>query len=223
MSYLIKPAEPDEAIPDDGKALALMNWISEKSINGVSPLCSAEDLAKEYRADNSYSDDGARIQSLINYETTKNFTVGFITGLGGAITLPVAIPVALGASWIIQARLAAAVAGIAGYDLESDRVRTFVMACLLGGACKDVVKTAGVRLGNGLAKTTLQKIPRRALIEINKKVGFRLLTKAGQKGVVNLTKMIPIAGGLVAGAVDAGACQIVGKQAADLFYYDRNP
>ncbi|MGH8628593.1 MAG: hypothetical protein ACREYC_26110, partial [Gammaproteobacteria bacterium] len=58
----------------DAKALQLVNWLTEKAIQGVPPLSSAEDLAQEYLIDHSYPDDEERIESLINWETTKNFT-----------------------------------------------------------------------------------------------------------------------------------------------------
>ena len=206
---------------DDGKSesavMKLVNLIMDKAIDGARPLCSAEDLAMQYQIDTSYPDDEERIESLINWETSKNFTSGFITGLGGAITLPVAIPGALGASWIVQARMAAAIAIIAGHDIKSDKVRTFVLISLLGNAGKDILKDVGVKVGKGFAKAALEKLPGKVLIEINKRVGFRLVTKAGEKGAVNLIKMIPFAGGVVAGAFDAGACRIVGKTAKSLF------
>jgi hypothetical protein len=236
MSFLIKnqpedpqrpdrPGDADASMqPDESKAVKLINWIADKGINGAPPLTSAAALAQEYQRDSSYPGNGQRIDSLINWETTKNFTTGFITGLGGVLTLPVAIPSALGASWLIQARMAGAVARISGHDLESDRVRTFVMVCLLGGACKDIMRDVGVRVGNGMARAAIQKLPGHVLIEINKKVGFRLLTKAGEKGAVNLMKMVPVAGGLVCGTFDAAACRVVGTQAKRIFYQDsKNP
>lgn len=50
--------------PDENKALQLMNWITKKAVNGVTPLCSAADLAMEYQIDKSYPDDEERIESL---------------------------------------------------------------------------------------------------------------------------------------------------------------
>lgn len=230
MSFLIKnkqedpqrpdrPRDSDASIePDENKALKLINWITDKGINGLPLLSSARDLAHEYQIDSSYLSDGERIDSLVNWETTKNFTSGFITGLGGLITLPVAVPADFGVSWLIQARMAAAVARIGGHDIGSDRIKTFVLACLAGDACKDILKDVGIRVGNGIARSAIKKIPGQVLIEINKKVGFRLLTKVGEKGAVNLMKMVPVAGGLVCGTFDAAACRVVGKQAKKIFY-----
>jgi hypothetical protein len=46
-----------------------------------------------------------------------------------------------------------------------------------------------------------------------KKVGFRLFTKFGQKGLVNLVKVIPLVGGGVGAGVNAAAMRAVGAYA----------
>ena len=56
-----------------------------------------------------------------------------------------------------------------------------------------------------------------ALADINKRVGFRLLTKFGTKGAINLGKAIPLVGGLIGGTVDGLSTNIVGNTARDLF------
>ncbi len=201
----------------EGKALQLTNWITEKAIQGVGPLSSAEELVQEYLHDASYESNQERCLSLVRWETSKNFTSGFITGLGGVLTLPVAVPSALGASWVIQARMVAAIAGIYGHDIRSDRVRTLILIALVGDSAKEVVKAAGVKVGEKVTAKLISKVPGRALIEINKRVGFRLLTKAGEKGVINLTKAIPVVGGVVSGTVDAAFCRKVGHVADELF------
>jgi hypothetical protein len=202
----------------ESKVLQVVEWITDKAITGIPPLSSAESLAQEYLIDQSFPDDGERIESLINWETAKNFTSGFLTGLGGLITLPITLPSAFAASWVIQARMSAAIARISGFDLGSDRVQTFVVACLVGDAVKDIVKRVGIQISRELTKTLINKIPGKLLTEINKQVGFRLITKAGQTGAINLMKVVPYVGGFVGGAFDGYACRIVGKQAKELFY-----
>ena len=202
---------------NESKALQLVNWIVDSAIDGVPPLSSASNLAQEYLIDRSYTDNDDRVASLINWETSKNFTTGFVTGLGGLLTLPVAVPAALGASWIIQARMAGAIAIIDGHDLKEDRVRTLVLLSIVGDSVKEVLKQAGVKIGNKLTEKVIMQIPGKVLIEINKKIGFRLLTKAGEKGVINLIKAVPLVGGLVTGGFDAAACRTVGKVAHNLF------
>lgn len=206
--------------PSESQAIKAVNWLPDHAINGVRPLTSAEDLAQEYLIDTSYCDHEDRVDALINWETSKNFTSGFITGLGGVITLPVMIPAAFGASWLIQARMAGAIARIYGHNLTSDRVRTFVLVSLLGDSAKEVLRQAGIRVATKLTQNVLKRIPGKALIEINKRVGFRLLTKAGEKGVVNFAKGVPLIGGFVGGTFDALACRTVGRTAFNLFKRD---
>ncbi len=214
--YVLPAGVKDE--PSESTALQVVNWVAEMAINGIPPLSSAEFLAQEYLIDQSFPDHGERIESLINWETAKNFTSGFLTGVGGLITLPIALPAAFGASWIIQARMSAAIARIAGFDLHSDRVQTFVVACLLGDALKEMGKVAGIKIGVGLTKSLINQIPGKLLIEINKQVGFRLITKAGQTGAINMMKGVPLVGGFVGGGLDAYSCRIVGRSAKNLFY-----
>ncbi len=201
----------------ENKALTLVKWISDKAIDGVRPLSSAHDLADEYLLDHGYPDDESRIDSLINWETSKNFTSGFVTGLGGVIVLPFSLPAAFAASWVIQARMAAAIARIYGHDLHSDRVRTFILAALVGDSLKDIAKVSGIAIGRGLTKSLIEKVPGKMLIEINKRVGFRLLTRAGEKRAINLMKGLPFVGGMVGGTFDAVACRVVGHNARRLF------
>ena len=208
-----------ENIPteENSKALQLVQYLSEKAINGVGPLSSAESLAQEYLIDKSYKDDDARVKSLINWEISKNFTTGFITGLGGLITLPVTIPASLGASWIIQARMTAAIAKIYGHDITEDRVKTMILLTLVGQSIEEVVKVAGVDFGKKLTLAAINKLPGSVCKKINTWVGFRLLTKAGEKGVINLTKLVPVVGGIVGGLVDVASCKIIAKVAITNF------
>ena len=54
------------------------------------------------------------------------------------------------------------------------------------------------------------------LTKINQAVGFRLFTKFGQKGLVNIHKAIPVLGG-VGGTVDAMSTYAIAKAAKALF------
>jgi hypothetical protein len=203
--------------PTDNQAIKLVKWIIDKAVEGLPPLSSAADLAQEYLIDKSYPNNLARTDSLINWETAKNFTSGFITGLGGLITLPVSVPSALGASWIIQGRMSGSIAVIYGHNLQEDRVRTLVLLSLLGDAGKEVLKDAGIKIGQKITQNIINKIPGKVLIEINKKVGFRLITKAGEKGIINLIKCVPVAGGIIGGAFDSVTCRTVGYAAQKIF------
>jgi uncharacterized protein (DUF697 family) len=203
--------------PTAARATKLTNFLLERGLGGVPPLSSAVDLATEYLIDQGYEDHDQRVDALINWETTKNFTSGFITGLGGVISLPLSIPSALGASWLLQARMAGAIARIYGHDLEVDRVRTMILLSLAGDVAKEAMKGTGIPLGNKLTERAIRQVPGRALVEINKRIGVRLLTKAGERSLVNLSKAVPLVGGVVGGSFDAIVCRAVGRTAKSLF------
>lgn len=198
-------------------ASKLVDKIVGHGLKGVGPMCSAEQLAAEYEADTRYSSTDQRVRSMTRWEAAKNFGSGFVTGLGGLPALPFTLPSGLYAAWIVQARLAGAIAKLHGHDVLEDRVRTLVVLSLLGDAGKEVLKQMGVVAANRAGRALLERLPGRMLIELNKKVGFRLATKAGTKGIVNLAKVVPVLGGVVGGSVDTAACVAVGRTAHALF------
>ena len=204
---------------DAGKALAA---IYEKALDGIPKVSrSVGDLANDYLA--RHSNPRKAALALSRAQVTKCGTSGFVTGLGGVLTLPVAIPANVGSVYYVQMRMVAAIAKLGGYDVQSDQVQTMVYMCLTGTSIAEVAKKVGIELGEKGLKAAIQKIPGKVLIEINKKVGFRLFTKFGEKGVINLGKMIPLAGGVVGGAFDIASTSVIAKNAIKMFIDDENP
>ena len=202
---------------DDSTGGSLVSLLLERAIDGAGPLAGAESLSGEYLRDSSYRDDEARVDALIRRETRKNFTSGFLTGLGGVVTFPVSIPAALGASWLIQARMAAAIAKIYGHDLASDQVRTKILLSLAGDVAKEAMKDLGLKVGDKLTQRAVDQIPGRALVEINKRIGARLVAKLGGQVVLRIPRAVPVLGGVVGGSLDAVICRMVGRTANSLF------
>ncbi len=202
---------------NDSSGSNLASFLLERAINGAGPLSSAESLAHEFLRDSRYRDDEARIGALIRRETLKNFTSGFLTGLGGVVTFPVSIPAALGASWLIQARMAAAIAKIYGHDLLSEQVRTRILLSLAGDVAKDAMRDLGLKVGDKLTQRAVDQIPGRALVEINKRIGARLVAKLGGQVVLKIPRAVPVLGGIVGGSLDAVVCRMVGRTAHSLF------
>jgi hypothetical protein len=59
--------------------------------------------------------------------------------------------------------------------------------------------------------------------KINQTVGFRLVTKFGEKGLLNLGKMIPFVGGIVGGGLDASSTLVIGTVARRMFIAEGAP
>lgn len=72
----------------------------------------------------------------------------------------------------------------------------------------------------GYAFRCIKKIPGAVLTKINQKMGFRFLTKFGEKGAINLGKLVPIAGGLIGGGVDVASTIVISRNAIRMFIED---
>ncbi|MEH7777884.1 EcsC family protein [Bacillus altitudinis] len=199
----------------ENKVEKLLDWAYEKSINGLPGTDTAYELAENFMSKHHSTDKA--INSLVRWQNVKCTTSGFLSGLGGAITLPVAIPANLTSVIYVQMRMIAAIAHMRGYDLKDDQVKTFVFVCLTGQAASDILKQVGIKAGERIAKQAIKKISGEVIKSINQKVGFRLVTKFGEKGVVNLGKVVPIVGGFIGGTVDGIGTNIIGKTAKKLF------
>jgi hypothetical protein len=185
------------------------------AINGLPGSKSCEALATEYLS--KYGDPKVAAKKLIDNQVAKCTTSGFVTGLGGLITLPVAIPANVASVLYVQMRMIAALAVMGGYNLNDDEVQTLVYLCLVKTSIADVCKSAGVQVANKVTLSLLKKLPGTVLTKINQKVGFRLVTKFGEKGVVNLVKVVPVAGGIVGGGVDLVGTKLIANKAYKVF------
>jgi len=194
--------------------MQLLDWSYEKSINGLPGAKSAYELANQYRS--KHPTTKKSIDSLIRWQNTKNGVNGFISGLGGLITMPFVLPANIVSVIYVQMRMVAAIAVLNGYDLKDDQVKTLVYVSLAGNSATDVLKGTGIAVSNKVATTAIKRIPGETLKVINQKVGFRLLTKFGEKGIINLGKLVPVAGGVVGGSIDVFSTYAIGKAAKKL-------
>ncbi len=197
--------------------MKMLNACYDKSLTGlkkVSPPVSV--LGDEYLE--KYKDPAVACKKMINNQIAKCTTSGFVTGFGGAITLPVTIPANIGSVLYVQMRMVACTAYMAGLKLDSDQVQTFVYACLAGVSVTEVVKQAGIKVGVKMAEKGIEKIPGKALVKINQKIGFRFITKFGEKGIVNLGKMLPVVGAFINGGLDLAETKVIGNRAYKMFF-----
>jgi uncharacterized protein (DUF697 family) len=197
------------------KIMQAVDWAYEKAVGGVAGLDSATDMAAEYLRGSGTLEE--KINSLIRWQNTKAGTSGFVTGLGGMLVMPVTIPANIASVMYVQIRMIAAIAKMCDQDLHSDRVKALVYSCLVGDGAKDILKDVGIVVGQKMTQAAINRISGKTIIAINQKVGFRLLTKAGEKGVINLMKFVPVVGGVIGGTVDAVTTNLIGNVARSVF------
>lgn len=202
--------------------MEILNTLYIKSIDGIPKVSlPIDDLVKDYLDKNEDVEKAA--ESLINNSIVKCGTSGFLTSFGGFATLIATLPANITSVIYVQLRMCCAIAKMAGYDIYSDQVQTFIFVCLTGSAMTDILKQAGVKFGEKLGISMIKKIPGKTLTAINKKVGFRFVTKFGEKGIVNLGKVIPVVGGVVGGGFDIASTSVIGKNAYSIFMKGEMP
>ncbi|MDY3089224.1 MAG: EcsC family protein [Oscillospiraceae bacterium] len=196
--------------------LKVLDTCYEKATNGISKISpSIDQLAGDYLSKHTSKEEA--IKDMLKKQVLKCTTSGFITGFGGAITLPVTIPANIGSVLYVQMRMIACTAYMAGYDISSDQVQTLVYACLAGLSVGEIAKQFGIKFGQKVAVGMIEKIPGKFLTKINQKVGFRLLTKFGEKGLINLGKLVPGVGAVINGGVDFAETKAIAKRAYQMF------
>lgn len=185
-------------------------------LNGFGIFQSAESMAREYLEKNN-GDAARAANDLIAWQMTKAATSGFLSNLGGVATLPVAMPANITSVLYIQLRMIAAIAVLGGFEVHSDKVRTLVYASLLGTAAADILKDAGIKIGERLTAVAIARVTGLVAKKMATSAAARLLAKLGLSSASNFARLVPIAGGIVAAGVDAGSTKAVGAVAMKLF------
>ena len=196
--------------------LEILNSLYIKSVNGIPKVSlPIDDLVNDYIKKNPSVEEAAK--SLINNSTVKCGTSGFLTGFGGFATMIATLPANITSVMYVQLRMCCAIAKMAGYDIHSDQVQTLIYACLTGSAMSDILKQAGIKFGQKFGVAMVKKIPGKTITAINQKVGFRFVTKFGEKGIVNLGKVVPVLGAFIGGGIDVASTRIIGYNAYKIF------
>lgn len=196
--------------------MQLLNKMYDQSIHGIAKVSPPiDELANDYMQKNK--DINTAAKKFINYQIAKCTTSGFLSGLGGLVTLPVAIPANIGSVIYVQMRMIACLAYMGGYDTDSDQVQTLVYACLAGISIDQIIKNVGIQFGTKFTMSMVKKIPGTVLTKINQKVGFRFLTKFGTKGIINIGKAVPLVGGVIGGGFDFTETRIIANRAYKMF------
>lgn len=190
---------------DDGmlgnQATRLVQNILDLGIDGKGFFHSAAQVADEALAE--HHDPEAAADAIVRSHVRLGAAAGFLTSVGGFITLPVALPANVLGFYLVATRMTAGIAKVRGYDLRQEEIRTAVLLTLVGADADDLLKKAGMAsVGGTLSNLAAQRLPGPAMMIIQKGVGFRLLATAGRNMFVRLGKIVPIVGGVVGAGLD---------------------
>lgn len=192
-------ADPD---PDPGPIDRLVAMLVDVGLEGRGPLGPARELAEEALA----KSDGDRERAIGRLARTATLTGGiggFVTGLGGFVTMPVSLPLNVAEFYIQAVRMVGGIATLRGYDVSEPRVRTAILLTLVGSESHEVLRKAGLTSTTGaLTSYALKGLPPAVLMMVNKAVGFRLMRGVSEKLLSRLGRGLPLAGGIVGGGID---------------------
>ena len=95
--------------------MSILDACYGKCLNGIPRVSqSVEELAKDYL--DKYPNKEQACKAMIKNQIMKCTTSGFVSGLGGIITLPVALPANITSVLYVQMRMIACTAYLAGFS-----------------------------------------------------------------------------------------------------------
>jgi hypothetical protein len=193
-----------QAGPDEKGMAAQANLVVDKllalGIDGKGPFDSAQNVADG--ALSGHGDAEQAIDAVVRSHVKAAAAGGFVTGLGGFFTLPLALPVNVLEFYAVATRMVATIARLRGYDLRNQGVRSAVLLTLVGADADDLLRGAGVKHSGRLAGLATSTLPGPALMVLNKGIGFRLVARVGYSAAPRLGRAVPIVGGVLGAGFD---------------------
>ena len=188
-------------LPDESAVSRLVQMLMDVGIDGAGPLKSARWIAEDARQDARTTE--AAISRIARKTVARGAIGGFVTSLGGFVTMPIALPVNVVEFYVQATRMVGAIATLRGYDVDDPMVRTAILLTLVGSDADEVLARAGLATGGGrMVSLATRQLPPAGLLIVNKAIAFKLLRGVGEKAFSKLGRGVPILGGLVGGGID---------------------
>jgi hypothetical protein len=187
--------------PSDGSVARLVQVLLDVGIDGIGPLSSSREIAEA--AERGSRSNDAAVARVARSHLARGAVGGFVTSVGGFVTMPLALPVNVVEFYVLATRMVGAIATLRGYDVDEPRVRTAVLLTLVGAEADEVLARAGLATGGGRALQLVSgQLPPAALLFLNKAIAFRLLRGVGERAFSRLGRGVPVVGGVVGSGID---------------------
>ncbi len=186
----------------------------DRAVDGVGPLKGAAASADARLAENGGDVDKA-IGDLVDAHVRMAGLQGFVTNIGGLVTMTLTIPANISGLALLQCHLVGGIAHLRGYALSDPRVRNGVLACMLGeDTVKGLVKKKKLPSGPmaiATAPTYDETLGERIAIEV---AGELIARVAGKRTVVAVGRKVPVVGGGIGAVSDGYGTYRIGRYAA---------
>jgi uncharacterized protein (DUF697 family) len=195
------------------QATGFVRQVLELAIDGFGRYPSAAS-AGDKRLREAGGDVERAVHDVIESHVRLAGLQGFVTNLGGIVTLAVTIPANAAGLAVLQTHMVAAIAHLRGYDLDDPRVRNAVLACLLGDdTVKDLVKRKRLPsspMGIATAPAHDPTLDQKIAVEVSQE----LIAKVGGKRVAtSVGRRVPVVGGGIGAVSDGFSTWRVGRYA----------
>jgi hypothetical protein len=183
----------------------------DRAIRGVGPLDGAA-LAAEKQLDEQKGDVDKAIHAVIENHVRLAGAQGFLTNIGGLVTMAVTVPTNITGLAMIQCRMVAVILHLRGYDLGDKRTRNAILASLLGEERVLALVRRKKLPGTPMALATAPvHDPHLDNIMANE-VAAELVTKvAGKRIATTVGRRLPVVGGLVGMGADGYSTWQIGR------------
>ena len=184
-----------------------------RAIAGVGPLPPAAEAAeKQLREQQGDVERG--IHEVIENHVRLSAAQGFVTNLGGLVTMAATVPVNISGLALLQCRMVAGIAHLRGYDLADPRVRNAVLLTMLGeDAVTSLVrkkKIPGPPMVIATAPAHDESLDSLIAGEVT---GALMARVVGKRAAKTVARRIPVAGGFYGAGADGYSTWQIGRYA----------
>ncbi|WP_231289870.1 EcsC family protein [Komagataeibacter europaeus] len=198
----------------DPSLTRFIDWAYQASVAGVGRAGSAEDVARACLARNG-GDTLRAARALIRRQNAKAATAGFISGLGGLATLPLALPANVAGVLYVQVRMITAIAVMGGHDIRDADVKAACLSCLTEVGLEEVAKNIGLSIAGSAA---VNNIGNRVVVETKKHLARHALHAVAARGLAGgAAAAVPVLGGVIGGTFDGLKTNRIGRAAIRQF------
>lgn len=200
-----------KAVPQH--ASGFVRTVLDRAIDGVGRYPGAR-AAAEKQLTAHHGDVDKAVHQVIENHVRLAGAQGFLTNIGGLVTLTVTVPANITGLALLQCRMVAAIAHLRGFDLDDPRVRNAILTCMVGEeAVEKMVKARrlpstplGIATAPQHDPALDQTVAQAVTSELVARVG-------GRRMVTSIGRRVPLMGGAIGAGADGYNTWQVGRYA----------
>lgn len=152
-----------------------------------------------FLSDSHWCNDRDRMANQVIFESTF-WSVG--NGIGNGLLGIAGIPTDIAITLYSQVKLSSTLFTIYGINTTSRATQPLVLAAAAGVTLSELANYLGTHAATQAIQKVLMSIPSKTFAEVNKALGIKIISKAGEKTLLNVAKIMPGIGSIVSGTVN---------------------